>query len=163
MKPQQSCNSGYMWPRTITRAPSNTLLKKSEKKKKRKKEQHDIILKMGVPGTFLDLLWVPGCSRDGLKVFWNPSESQICVVWQECCRMLHCSQCRVVGRELHRASLLVVSFMMRLVVSYDDGRPYTSSCSQRTYFAPSFYQPLTLWGSSGHFMVLAKTWLEAKG
>jgi len=43
------------------------------------------------------------------------------------------------------ASLSVVrGFEVRVVVSYDNGRQYTSSCSWRIYFELSFYQPLTL-------------------
>lgn len=99
MRQQRSWNSGYVWPHTITRAPSNTFSKRN----KNKNEIHEICLNIRMPGPFPDLLWVPGCSCNRLKVFWNPSENQICVFWQHSCRMLHCGQCRVVGRRLHRA------------------------------------------------------------
>lgn len=84
---------------TITRASSNTFLKRN----KNKNERHKICLNIRVPGPFPDLLWVPGCSCNRLKVFWNQSENQICMFWQQCCRMLHCGQCRVVGRRPYRA------------------------------------------------------------
>lgn len=84
---------------TITWASSNTFLKRN----KNKNERHKICLNIRVPRPFPDLLWVPGCSCNRLKVFWNQSENQIFMFWQQCCRMLHCGQCRVVGRRPYRA------------------------------------------------------------